>query len=129
MEPIVINGDVWRVVRVPAGDPSLIDRTGSEKLATTDSSNMTISVSNAVKPPLLDKVVLHEVSHAVTVSYGLLEPLRAILPPYLWVDVEEWAAQLMENHAIDATIAASKALGRPICIKGECYDKSGRHRA
>lgn len=123
MEPILINGDVWRVVRVPAGDPSLVDRTGTDRLATTDSSNHTISVSEAVKPPLLDKVVLHEVSHAITVSYGLLEPLRAKLPRYLWVDVEEWAAQLVENHAIEASGLASTVLGRPVCIGGVC-DKS-----
>lgn len=123
MEHVIINGDIWRVARVSAGDPFLVDRTGNERLATTDSSSMTIYVSKAVKPPLLDKVILHEVSHAITVSYGLLEPLRAKLPPYLWVDVEEWAAQLVENHAIEASKIASGLLGRPICIGGYC-DKS-----
>lgn len=123
MRPIIINGDVWRVVRVPAGDPSLIDRTGNARLATTDSETMTISVSAAVKPPLLDKVVLHEVSHAITVSHGLLEPLRAVLPPSLWVFVEEWAACLVENYALESSRAASVVLGRPICIGGICFDQ------
>ena len=122
MRPLVINGDVWRVVRVPAGDPSLIDRTGTERLATTDSERMVISVSEAVRPPLLDKVILHEVSHAITVSHGLLEPLRAVVPAYLWVTVEEWAAQLVENYALESARAASKVLGRPICIGGICFD-------
>lgn len=122
MDHVVINGDVWRVARVPVGDPSLIDRTGNARLATTDAKTMTIYVSKDVKPPLLDKVVLHEVSHAVTVSYGLLEPLRAKLPPYLWVDVEEWAAQLVENHALEASHVAAQALGRPLCVGGYCYD-------
>lgn len=123
MRPIVINGDIWRVVSVPAGNPSLIDRTGTERLATTDSETMTISVLDTVKPPMLDKVILHEVSHAITVSYGLLEPLRAKLPPYLWVDVEEWAAQLVEGHAIEAATLTSGLLGRPVCVGGYC-DKS-----
>lgn len=122
MEPVVINGDLWRVVRVPVGDPHLVDRTDSERLATTDSKTMTIYISSAVKPPLLDKVVLHEVSHAITVSYGLLEPLRAVLPPNLWVYVEEWAAQLVENHAIEASHIASDTLGRPVCIRGKYLD-------
>lgn len=122
MDHVVINGDLWRVSRVPAGDPRLIDRTGTERLAVTDSEDMAIYVSKAVKPPLLDKVILHEVSHAITVSYGLLDALRAFLPPYLWVAVEEWAAQLVENHAIEASRVASDALGRPVCIGGVCVD-------
>lgn len=128
MRPILINGDIWRVVSVPAGDPSLIDRTGTARLATTDSSNFTISVSDEVKPPLLDKVVLHEVSHAITVSHGLLEPLRAVVPAYLWVEVEEWAAQLVENYALESARAASVVLGRPICIGGICFDQPRGNR-
>lgn len=123
MAPIVINGDIWRVARVPAGDPRLIDRTGGEKLATTDSNDMFIYILDTLTPPMLDKVMLHEVSHAVTVSYGLLDSLRSVLPRYLWVDVEEWAAQLLENHALESSRLASEALGRPVCIGGVCYDQ------
>lgn len=123
MEHITINGDVWRVARVPAGDPRLIDRTCNDRLATTDSATRTIYLSDALIPPLLDKVMLHEVSHAITVSYGLLDGLRAFLPRYLWVDVEEWAAKLVEVHALEAAHVASEALGRPVCIGGRC-DKS-----
>lgn len=123
MEPIIINGDLWRVARVPAGDPRLIDRTCNDRLATTDSSTKTIYVSDTVKPPLLDKVMLHEISHAITVSYGLLDSLRAILPSYLWVEVEEWAAKLIENHAIESARLTADVLGRPVCIGGYCYDK------
>lgn len=122
MHPIILNGDVWRVARVPAGDPRLVDRTGSSRLATTDAKEMTIYIDDSVKPPLLDKVMLHEVSHAITVSYGLLDSLRAMIPPYLWVNVEEWAAQLVENHALEASMAASDSLGRPICIGGIYFD-------
>ena len=66
--------------------------------------------------------MLHEMAHAITVSYGLLGPLRDALPSRYWVDVEEWAAQLVESHAIEATRAASVALGRPVCIRGVCDD-------
>lgn len=70
MRPFVINGDVWRVARVPAGDPSLIDRTDTPRLAVTDSMDRTIYVRDDLMPPLLDKVMLHEVAHAITVSWG-----------------------------------------------------------
>jgi len=122
MRSIVINGDVWRVIRVPAGDPRLIDRTGTYRLATTDPRSRTISISESVQPPLLDKVLLHEVAHAITVSYGLLEPMRKSVPRGAWVPTEEWAVQLVENHAIEALRLSRRVLGRPVCVRGSCFD-------
>lgn len=122
MGAIVINGDVWRVVRVPADDPRLIDRTSTSRLATTDPRSRTISISESVQPPLLDKVLLHEISHAITVSYGLLELLRDAIPRQAWVPSEEWAAQLVENHAIEALRLSRSVLGRPVCVRGGCFD-------
>lgn len=122
MYPFVINGDVWRVIRVPAGDPSLIDRTGGEKLAVTDSLDRTVYVRDDLMPPLLDKVMLHEVTHAITVSRGLLPEVRSGVVRGDIIDVEEWAAQLVENHAMEAVQAARRALGRPICVRGLCSD-------
>ena len=120
MSPFVVNGDLWRVIRVGAGDPRLVDRTGRERLATTDPSRMTVWLRSDLMPPILDKVLLHEVAHAVTISWGLLRPLGAMVESGHRVGVEEWSAQLMENHAIEAVNAASTVLGRPVCVMGEC---------
>lgn len=98
-------------------------------MATCDPSTREVYVSVAVTPPLLDRVILHEVSHAVTVSHGLLGPLRSSLPPDYWVTVEEWAAQLMESYSLEALAAASESLGRPVCVRGLCYDRLGDDRA
>jgi len=122
MNPFVINGDVWRVIRVPAGDPRLVDRTGRSKLAVTDEETRTISVSEAVRPPLIDKVMLHEVAHAITVSWDLLPEVRRDTLRGDIIGVEEWSAQLVENHAMEAVQAARRALGRPICVRGLCSD-------
>lgn len=122
MRPFAINGDVWRVVRVPAGDPSLIDRTDTPRLAVTDAGNRTVYVRADLVPPLLDRVMLHEVAHAVTVSWGLLPTVRADAMRGDFVGVEEWAAQLVENHAMEAVQATRRALGRPVCIRGLCSD-------
>lgn len=122
MYPFVVNGDLWRVARVPAGDPSLIDRTGGAKLAVTDSLGRTIYVRDDLLPPLLDRVMLHEVAHAITVSWGLLPEVRSGVVRGDIIDVEEWAAQLVENHAMEAVQAARRALGRPICVRGLCSD-------
>lgn len=120
MKPVVINGEVWKVTRVPLGDPSLIDRTGYPRLATTDPGSRTIHILETVSPPLLDMVLLHETAHAATVSHGLLEPLRSKIPESLWVLVEEWSAELVEKYGIEAVTAASRALGRPVCVRGFC---------
>ena len=122
MRPFTVNGETWRVVRVPAGDPRLTDRTGTERLAVTDPSDRTVYVNRRLVPPLLDRVMLHEVAHAITVSWGLLPRLRSDARRGDMTSVEEWAAQLVENHSMEAVQAASEALGRPVCVRGICSD-------
>lgn len=121
MRPFVINGEVWGVARVKAGDPLLVDRTGEPKLAVTDASEKMVYVRNDLRPPLLDRVILHEVTHAITVSWGLLPSVRGYTLGGDIIGVEEWSAQLVENHAIEALEAARMALGRPVCVRGECF--------
>lgn len=124
MRPFTVGGELWRVQRVPAGDPRLVDRTGAARLATTDPATRTVSIHEGVMPPLLDRVLLHEVAHAVTLSWGLLGGLRSNAPRQSWVPLEEWAARLVESHAIEAVDAASAALGRPVCVRGLCYGRA-----
>lgn len=59
--------------------------------------------------------------HAVTISWGLLPRLRSDAMRGDVVAVEEWSAQLVENHAMEALEAASTALGRPVCVRGLCH--------
>lgn len=106
------------------GDPSLIDRTGTLRLATTDPETMNINISSLVKPPLFDRVLVHEVAHAITVSHGLLDILHLGVPESLWVFVEEWAVQLVENHGIEAADISSRIMGRPVCVWGRCHEHS-----
>ena len=120
MRPFVANGEVWRVVWVHPGDPRLVDRTGTKTVATTDPVTRTIHVSTELSPPKLDLVMLHEVAHAMTMSYGLLGRIHSDIPERYWVPVEEWAAQLVGEYGVEAVIAASEALGRPLCVRGYC---------
>lgn len=107
---------------MPAGDPSLIDRTDTPRLAVTDASDRTVYVLESLRPPLLDRVMLHEVTHAITVSWGLLPQVRSDALRGDIIGVEEWAAQLVENHAMEAVQATRRALGRPVCVRGLCSD-------
>ena len=123
MRPFVVNGRLWRAVRVPPADPRLIDRTGVRRIATADPSTSIICVSWEVVPPLLDRVMVHEVAHAVTMSYGLLDSLHDMVPADKWVAVEEWAVELVEKYGMEALALASESLGRPVCVRGLCYDR------
>lgn len=122
MRPFAVNGEAWRVVRVPAGDPRLIDREGKRTVGTADPLSRTVHLSEDLVPPDLDRVLLHEVAHAVAMSHGLLSQLHGIIPEAYWVPVEEWAAQMVENHGIEAAVLASEVMGRPLCIGGFCND-------
>lgn len=120
MKPVLINGELWQINRVSPGSPLLIDRTGNHRIATTDPVLKSINVSIEIQPPLLDRVLLHEVAHAITISHNLLQPLRAQIPEQLWVLVEEWSVELLEKHSLEAAILTSESLGRPLCIMGYC---------
>lgn len=120
MKSVLINGELWQINRVSPGSPLLFDRTGNLRVATTDASTRSIYLSNKLVPPMLDRVLLHEITHAITISYNLLPPLRTQIPETLWVMVEEWSAELVERHGIEAVILASETLGRPLCIMGYC---------
>lgn len=116
---VVVGHDVWLVKPVKSCDPVLVDKTGHLRAATTDPLSKTINLSVGVEPPLLDKVVLHEVAHAMVFSHGLLSIFSAFSPEEINL-IEEWAAQLIETHSIDAIEKASSLLNRPLCVKEHC---------
>lgn len=117
MRPLVIRGSAWRVVRVYPGDPFLIDRTGSLRVATTDAESKTIRISEAVMPPMLDRVYLHEAAHATMEEAGVPDLLPA---GAMRVYLEELIAWFLETHAIEVVDAVSASLGRPACVDGTC---------
>lgn len=122
MRPAVINGQVWGVARVAPGDPRLVDREGMRAVGTTDPGTRTIHLSSSLEPPTLDRVLLHEVAHAITMAYDQLGELGEMVDGGDRIGVEEWAAQLVEKHAIEAAAVASDVLGRPVCVMGVCHD-------
>lgn len=118
--PLVIGGNVWRVVRVSPGDPLLIDRTGVSRLATTDPSTRTIRISEAVPIRLFDRVYLHEAAHAAMDGAGVPELLAGVLEDDERVLVEELMAWFVETHSIQVIDAVGMSLGRPVCVSGLC---------
>lgn len=120
MRPLVIRGHVWRVVRVIPGDPLLVDRTGTSTIATTDPLRKVIRISTSVPLSMFDRVYLHEVAHAIMDETGVTELLSAVSDRDRRILFEETLAWFLETHAIEAIDAASRSLGRPVCVDGTC---------
>lgn len=118
--PLVIGGNVWRVIRVTPGDPFLIDRTGEPKLATTDPATKTIRISTAVPLSMYDRVFLHEAAHAAMVEAGVTDLLSSVTAGRKLVFLEELLAWFLESHSIEVIDAVSRSLGRPVCVDGLC---------
>ena len=102
------------------GDPFLIDRTGTPRLATIDSATMTIRISTEVPLSMFDQVYLHEAAHAAMDGTELMDSLSRI--PYRWqqIAMEELLAWFLETNAIQVIDAVSSSLGRPVCVNGLC---------
>ena len=116
---------MWRVVRVSPGDPFLVDRTGSRRIATADVSTKTIRISDDVMPPLLDKVLLHEVAHAAIDGSPAADILQGVPDDLQRILAEELLAWFMETHAVEVIDATSSLLGRRVCVDGLCIGGSG----
>ena len=89
----------WRVRFTYPTDPVLVDRTGTLTIGVTDSATMTIYLSNKLCGGFLTRVVLHELSHAMMISYGYLEQIHKYCKKRHWVDMEELIANLIANQA------------------------------
>ena len=94
-----MNGLHWNVRWTKSKDPILVDRTGSLTVAVTDPDAMTIYLSNELRGSFLTTVVLHELSHAMMISYGYLEQIHRYCKKRYWIDMEELIANLIAQQA------------------------------
>ena len=94
-----MNGDWWSVRWTDPADPILVDRTRVLTCAVTDPQTMTIYLSNKLRGEFLTRVVLHELSHAMMVSYGYLDIIHKYCKKRYWIDMEELIANLISQQA------------------------------
>ena len=99
IDEFYMNGLRWRVRFTYPTDPVLVDRTGTLTIGVTDPQSMTIYLSNELRGEFLTRVVLHELSHAMMISYGYLEQIHRYCKKRHWVDMEELIANLIANQA------------------------------
>ena len=99
IDEFYMNGLRWRVRFTYPTDPVLVDRTGTLTIGVTDPQSMTIYLSNKLRGEFLTRVVLHELSHAMMISYGYLEQIHRYCKKRHWVDMEELIANLIAQQA------------------------------
>lgn len=76
----------------------LIDRTGRYTVGTTDPVRHLIFLSLDLQGEFLTKVLLHELSHAVMISYNLIETIHNMVYPDKWIEAEEWVCNFMADY-------------------------------
>ena len=99
IDEFYMNGLHWSVRWANPTDPILVDRTNVLTCAVTDPDTMTIYLSNQLSGNFLTTVVLHELSHAMMVSYGYLEQIHRYCKKRYWIDMEELIANLIAQQA------------------------------
>lgn len=111
MAPFTLNGLTWRIKIVPPNSQFLLDRTGLIRVATTDPAANRIYLSSSLKGNFKMRVLIHELSHAVMVSYGLLDELHQFVEPEHWIEAEEWVCNFLADYGRKVFSVAYKELG------------------
>ena len=99
IDEFYMNGFRWKVRFVYPDNDILIDRTLAKTVGVTDPDTMTIYLSDQLRGTFLTTVVLHELSHAMMISYGYLEQIHRYCKKRHWVDMEELIANLIAQQA------------------------------
>lgn len=97
--------------RVRWDSAALVDRTGNLRLATTDPDSHVISLSNRLNGGMLARVLIHEMGHAIMVSYNLIPELHKMVRPEHWIEAEEWVCNFIADYGMTVYDRASKVLG------------------
>lgn len=84
----VINGVEWDVIFVNSGSNKLRRSDGSITVGVTDGNDMCIYLSDMLQGAFLERVLCHELTHAVCMSWGISIPL----------ETEEWLCNFMSEH-------------------------------
>lgn len=96
---------------MPFYDPVLIDRTDQYRLATTDPSTCRIYLADSLDGLLLETVLIHEIGHALLVSYNLLYSIHMVVMPEKWIEAEEWLCNFIATYGREVFEVASGLLG------------------
>lgn len=111
LREFVMNGDLWHVRFTSPQNPVLVDRTNTLTVAVTDPDTMTIYLSDNLYGDFLQKVLIHELSHAVMYSYDLVSEIHRMCKKKYWIPMEEFCANLIANYGSEVFGIAYSVLG------------------
>lgn len=109
----MMNGVFWRVKFVNPRSRMLYDRSGNQRLATTDPTSHTVYLSRSLDGTTLVTVLLHELGHCVLFSYGLIDEIRKAVRPEYWYDAEEWVCNIIADYGRDILAVAQDIMSVP----------------
>lgn len=84
----VINGIAWNLSLVEPYSDMLRRSDGSITLGVTDENLHTIFLNNRLKGDMFERVLCHELTHTVCMSWGISIP----------IETEEWLCNFMSDH-------------------------------
>ena len=89
----------------------LVDRTGKQRVATTDPNTFCIYLSNNLRGDFLNTVFIHELGHCVMVSYNLLYEIHKMVKQEFWIEAEEWICNFISDYGMQIFKIAYGILG------------------
>ena len=104
-----MNGYLWEILFVDPTSPELMDRTGNMRVATTDPLRCRIYISRLLRGDFLKTVLLHELGHAVMISYNLLGDIHRMVSPGQWIEAEEWICNFLADYG-DGVFSIAKGV-------------------
>lgn len=93
-----MNGYLWKVIFVEPSNPMLMDRTGTQTVATTDPNTFTVYLSNALNGSFATRVLIHELGHCALFSFDLIKDIRRMVKPEYWIEAEEWVSNFIADY-------------------------------
>lgn len=95
-----INNRIWRIVFTAPNSPKLRRSDNSLTVGVTDSNDGCIYLSDTLRGAFLERVLCHELTHAVCMSWGISIP----------IETEEWLCNFMADHGKEIIVLLDKFL-------------------
>lgn len=111
LREFVMNGDLWHVRFTSSKNPILVDRTNTLTIAVTDPETMTIYISDNIRGRFLQRVLIHELGHALMYSYNLVSEIHRMCKRKYWITMEEFCANLMADYGNQVYSIAYSVIG------------------
>lgn len=106
-----MNGILWKIYEVAQNDPKLVDRTGSLRVATTDPNYFSVFLSDSLQGDFKIRVLIHELSHCVMISFNLIDQIHKAVRPEYWIEAEEWICNFISDYGFKVFKAAEHIAG------------------